>query len=340
MSAGAVISTVVIDRTQIYVIEGIYEWQRSPTAQEGILVPPHGNAFPSAPFAHELFWRDDQAILYKRNAANTAWEMVNAAPAAHASTHSVGGSDPLATGVPVAITDNTNAQGVGPGYSLQDHQHAHGNRGGGLLHAVATGALNGFMSSADKTKLDGIEPGAEVNDVDSVFGRTGAVVAVAGDYDADQVDYDNATSELTATNVQAAIDELAFPRYVAHVFDNSISTTTSTTFQNKLTLNAGALPAGDYKLVVTYGWNHDANGNDFEGRILNNGAQEGELHKQEPKDSAGGDPTGTTQRYYVHREIFLTLAAGARTFDLEYRTDSGGAESSIWEASMELIRYA
>lgn len=45
--------------------------------------------------------------------------------------------------------------------------------------------------------------------VDSVFGRTGAVVAVSGDYDADQVDYDNASSGLTATDTQGAIDEIA-----------------------------------------------------------------------------------------------------------------------------------
>ena len=44
--------------------------------------------------------------------------------------------------------------------------------------------------------------------VSSVFGRTGTVVAAASDYDADQIDYDNATSSLTATDVQAAIDEV------------------------------------------------------------------------------------------------------------------------------------
>ena len=58
------------------------------------------------------------------------------------------------------------------------------------------------------TRLDAVEalPGAPV---DSVYGRTGAVVAVAGDYDADQVDYDNTASGLTATDAQGAIDELA-----------------------------------------------------------------------------------------------------------------------------------
>jgi hypothetical protein len=42
---------------------------------------------------------------------------------------------------------------------------------------------NAFTDS-EQNKLAGIEAGAEVNDVDSVFGRTGAVAAQAGDYSA------------------------------------------------------------------------------------------------------------------------------------------------------------
>jgi len=63
---------------------------------------------------------------------------------------------------------------------------------GGTTPAIsipaATGSVNGYMSSADKTKLDGIETSADVNDVTSVFGRTGAVVAVANDYNIDEID--------------------------------------------------------------------------------------------------------------------------------------------------------
>jgi hypothetical protein len=45
-----------------------------------------------------------------------------------------------------------------------DHVHAHGNLLGGTLHAdvIAAGA-SGFMSGTDKSKLDGIASGAEVN---------------------------------------------------------------------------------------------------------------------------------------------------------------------------------
>lgn len=47
-----------------------------------------------------------------------------------------------------------------------------------------------------------------VTGVASWNGRTGAVVPVAGDYNASQVDYDNTNSGLTATTEQEAIDEL------------------------------------------------------------------------------------------------------------------------------------
>lgn len=50
---------------------------------------------------------------------------------------------------------------------------------------------------------------AGVGVVSSVFGRTGIIVATSGDYDANQVDYDNTVSGLLATSVQGAIDELA-----------------------------------------------------------------------------------------------------------------------------------
>lgn len=44
--------------------------------------------------------------------------------------------------------------------------------------------------------------------VTSVFGRTGDILAVAGDYSAIQITYDNSVSGLSATEVQSAIDEL------------------------------------------------------------------------------------------------------------------------------------
>jgi len=66
---------------------------------------------------------------------------------------------PLSSTTPAAV--GSAAVGVGTTAARSDHVHAHGNQAGGSLHpdVVAAGA-SGFMSGADKTKLDGISSGA------------------------------------------------------------------------------------------------------------------------------------------------------------------------------------
>jgi len=125
-------------------------------------------------------------------------------------------------------------------------------------------------------------------------------------------------------------------------FDDAIDSTASTVFQDKLNFSQNFYgDTGVYFIEVTYGWNHNAANNDFEGRLLINGVQQGELHKQEPKDVAGVDPTGTTQRYYMSRKYRYVFGPGnaTQTVQLQYRTDTGGVLSSIWEAKIEIYRY-
>lgn len=66
----------------------------------------------------------------------------------------------LREGLPVDITDTTNSLGTSSEVARGNHVHAHGDRGGGTLHAVATTLVAGFMSAVDKAKLDGIATGA------------------------------------------------------------------------------------------------------------------------------------------------------------------------------------
>lgn len=72
--------------------------------------------------------------------------------------------------------------GLIKGYSLDDYAsnnfYIKSLRDGyGYVHITdATTSQKGIMSSSDKTKLDGIEAGAQVNSVTSVNGQTGAVV--------------------------------------------------------------------------------------------------------------------------------------------------------------------
>lgn len=55
--------------------------------------------------------------------------------------------------VPVTIAA-ANAAGIADTLVRGDHVHAHGAQSDPTMHAVATGAANGFMSAADKAKLD------------------------------------------------------------------------------------------------------------------------------------------------------------------------------------------
>ena len=58
----------------------------------------------------------------------------------------------------------------------------------GASHGAATTAANGFMSSEDKSKLNGIQTGAQVNTVTSVATKTGAVTLDKDDVGLGDVD--------------------------------------------------------------------------------------------------------------------------------------------------------
>lgn len=83
----------------------------------------------------------------------------------------------IAAATAVEISDATNDEGVSTSFSRADHLHAHGNRGGGSLHALVTTLVAGFMSAADKTKLDGIQ----ANAAPAVFGFGDGNVGAAAD---------------------------------------------------------------------------------------------------------------------------------------------------------------
>jgi hypothetical protein len=84
-------------------------------------------------------------------------------------------------------------------------------------------------------RLDTVEGASYVNSFNS---RTGAVTPAASDYDANQIDYDNATSGLTATDAQAAIDEV----------EGRVDTLEGATYVNSFNSRTGAVSpaASDY----------------------------------------------------------------------------------------------
>ena len=81
----------------------------------------------------------------------------------------------LTSTAPQDVHGSTPAVGTSPEAARADHVHAHGDLGGGSLHANATDTVAGFMSAADKDKLDDIAPNADVTDATSVA-AAGAVM--------------------------------------------------------------------------------------------------------------------------------------------------------------------
>lgn len=80
----------------------------------------------------------------------------------------------ITTAAPTTI-GTTNTEGAATSFARSDHVHSHGAQTDAAHHAVATTGANGFMSATDKTKLDGVATGAQVNQnaFSVVTGNTG-----------------------------------------------------------------------------------------------------------------------------------------------------------------------
>lgn len=90
---------------------------------------------------------------------------------------------PSASNTTPAGVSTTGAAGVLSSYARGDHQHAHGNLSGGTLHSAATTSAAGFMSAADKSKLDGLAPVATSGAYGDLSGAPAlATVATSGAY--------------------------------------------------------------------------------------------------------------------------------------------------------------
>lgn len=110
-------------------------------------------------------------------------------------------------------------------------------------HAVATSSVDGFLSASDKSKLDGISPGAQVNLVTSVAGKIGDVLLVAGDVGLGLVD-NTADASKPVSTAQAAAISSAVAAGVAGMVKYT-SQTLATPDQLQARTNIGAAGATD-----------------------------------------------------------------------------------------------
>jgi len=110
--------------------------------------------------------------------------------------------------------------------------------------ASATSLNAGILSSADKTKLDGIEVGAQVNTVTSVATRTGAIVLTKADVGLASVDNTTDLAKPISTLTQSALDGKA-PLVHTHVTTDITSGVFGTAYLGTGTATASTYLRGD-----------------------------------------------------------------------------------------------
>lgn len=146
----------------------------------------------------------------------------------------------------------------------------------------------------------------------------------------------------------------------------TVSTTTGTTFIEKVRLTTASIPAGDYRITWSFQWNHNAQNSDFEGTVILDGGTPPTylaVYKVEPKDAGAAaeflDPptnvipydgldgvgplenystTLTAQRYEYSGFAVKTLPSGIHFVTINFRSDEFGDESSMWNARLDLWR--
>lgn len=112
------------------------------------------------------------------------------------------------------------------------------------------------------------------------------------------------------------------------------STTTSTTFQNKLTLTTPSVPAGRYRVGWSFTWRYSNGSNDLRARILEDGSTTRWEMRQEPQD------TGSDQQHPADGFAYINLTAGVHNFNLEYCGSTGGSTAGISQARLEFWRVS
>ncbi|HYD67000.1 hypothetical protein [Azospirillum sp.] len=132
------------------------------------------------------------------------------------------------------------------GYGITDAAPMSHTGAGGAAHAAATASTAGFLSAADKAKLDGIAAGAQVNTVASVNAKTGAVVLAHTDVGAAPAVHAHGEATASAAGFLSAADKAKLDGIAAGA--------------NAYVHPASGVSAGTYRSVTVDGSGHVTGG--------------------------------------------------------------------------------
>jgi hypothetical protein len=141
---------------------------------------------------------------------------------------------------------------------------------------------------------------------------------------------------LTATSSTSATWQTppVFSSFFQQASSDVESTTTSTTFQNKVTLTTSSLVSGTYRIGWMYEWSYNSTNSNFQARVQLNNATDLMIHIQEPKDGA------TNQFHQAGGFYYAVGISGVQTIDLDYSSSVVNSTSRIRRARLDIWRVA
>jgi len=353
---------VVIDESSPRNILGTYEWDRS---GGGVLIAPAVSALPSPAEPGEIVWLKTDNKLYRRNDLDTAWDALESAVALHGSTHEEGGADEInVAGLSGVLADDQPAQTHALGGSkhsadtlanlnskvsdatLDDasdprdpNAHAVTHENGGSDEINVAG-LSGTLADPQTPSGHGSTHQDGGSDEISVAGLSGVL---ADGQDAAQIQgRDVAATAPSADQVLAwsgsqwePADQQGgvFGTELDYANDDTVSQTTSTSWQQKLRLSVTGLPAGTYRIAFYYNWQYSVAFRDFQGRVQLDDTTNLFLHQQEPKDPG-------TDQVYVESGFIHVALNGDHDIDIDYRASQAGDTAYIAFARLEIWRVS
>jgi hypothetical protein len=111
-----------------------------------------------------------------------------------------------------------------------------------------------------------------------------------------------------------------------------VSSTSNSSYQEKLSMTTGTLPAGDYRVSWCYNWRHSDTKHDFMARVQVDNTTTIHEHQQEPKDRSD------SQSFLISGFAKVTLSNAQHTIDVDYTRDGGTAY--IWNTRLEIFRIS
>lgn len=139
---------------------------------------------------------------------------------------------------------------------------------------------------------------------------------------------------IATSNTVASWQYCPFSSYFQQNSSDGESTSTSVTFQEKVSLSTISLPSGTYRIGWMYEWSHSSTNSSFVGRVQLNNTTILMDHREEPQD-------GATAQYRPNNGYYYAVGiSGVQLIDLDFAISATTSTARIRRARLEIWRVA